>query len=79
MLFGFKTNKQLRRELDEAYTLINVLMKSNDLYSNAINKYHESVRDYLDRDRGSKKQLREYSEAIYNNLIHDQGMITRDK
>ena len=79
MFLGFKTKKDLRNELKEAYNLINVLMQSNDSYANAINKYHESVRDYLDKDRGSKKQLREYSEAIYNNLVHEQQKITRDK
>ena len=78
MLLGIKTRKELRRELDEAYTLINVLMKSNDSYANAFRKYHESVTDYLDKDRGSKKQLREYSEAIYNNLVHEQSNVTRD-
>ena len=79
MIFGIKTKKDLRRELNEANNLINVLMQSNDSYANAIHKYHESVTDYLDKDRGSKKQLREYSEAIYNNLIHEQKQITRDK
>ena len=78
MLFGFKTKKDLRNELKEAYNLINVLMQSNDSYATAIHKYHESVTDYLDKDRGSKKQLREYSEAIYNNLVHEQKKITRD-
>lgn len=77
MLFGFKTNKQLRRELSEANNLNNVLMQANVLYSNALTKYHESVSDYLNRDRGNKKQLREYSEAIYNNLMHDLNNVTR--
>lgn len=79
MILGFKTKKDLRNELKEAYNLIDVLMRSNDSYANKIHKYHESVTDYLDKDRGSKKQLREYSEAIYNNLVHEQQEITRDK
>lgn len=79
MIFGFKTKKDLRNELKEAYNLIDVLMRSNDSYAKKIHKYHESVTDYLDKDRGSKKQLREYSEAIYNNLVHEQQEITRDK